>query len=58
MVSGFAVGDELYTGNGQGGNQEDVNEAALMHSKLQNQPNQKKKTSNYPHSTKAFLMNS
>ena len=34
MVSGLAIGYELNTRNGDGGEQEDVNEATFMQDKL------------------------
>jgi hypothetical protein len=50
MIAGFTVRDELDTGNGERSQQEDMNEAPLVESKLQNEPNEEETTTNCPHS--------
>ena len=39
VIPRLAIGNELDAGNGDGADQEDVNEAALMQDELQNEPN-------------------
>jgi hypothetical protein len=50
VISGLAVRNKLNNSDGYGGEQEDVNEAAFMQDKLQNEPNHQKCSTNRPHS--------
>jgi hypothetical protein len=50
MIPRLAIGYELDHGNGDGGEQEDMNEATFMEDELQDEPNKEKYCGNRPHS--------
>ena len=50
LIARLTVGHYLDHKDRNAGQQEDVDEAALMKDKLQNEPNNEEAASNYPHS--------
>lgn len=58
VILGLAMGYELDNCDGDCGQQEHMNEAALMQDELQNEPNKQNYSTNRPHSRNLFLANS